>query len=136
MAARCARRHIHGGGAYAPPPCMWFHLCLRFSLSFFHCASLGSLSFFLVVGAKEGSFARMGPAWPGTLAPERQVQGVWGTGSPREYHLGSQTRQKSPKVTFFSESWAYAALFPAAGAFFSTFLHFLVFLVCQKHEET
>ena len=38
--------------------------------------------FFLVVGAKEGSFARMGPAWPGTLAPERQVQGVWGAGSP------------------------------------------------------
>ena len=24
----------------------------------------------------------MGPAWPGTLAPERQVQGVWGAGSP------------------------------------------------------
>ncbi len=39
--------------------------------------------FVLVVGfLKEGTFAGIGPAWPGTLAPERQVQGVWGAGSP------------------------------------------------------
>ena len=49
----------------------------------FHCVSLAFfVSFVLVVGAKEGNFARMGPAWPGALAPERQVQGVWGAGSP------------------------------------------------------
>ena len=35
---------------------------------------------------------------------------------------------------FFSELWSSRALFPAAGAFFSTCLHFLVFLGCQKHD--
>ncbi len=41
----------------------------------FLCALEGDL-------CQNGTSARMGPARNGTLAPERQVQGVWGAGSP------------------------------------------------------
>ena len=65
-------------------------------------------------------------AWdPGARAPGPGGLGGWKP--PREYHLGSQTRQKVPTSLVFSELLAYAALFPAAGAFFSTFWHFLDF---------
>ena len=79
MAARFARRHIHGSGASRR-----FHVCGSIYVVSFD--SLFALSFFSLLFsflcALPGTFATMGPAWPGTLAPERQVQGVWGAGSP------------------------------------------------------
>ncbi len=63
-------------------------------------SSLFALSFFSLLFsflcALPGTFATMGPAWPGTLAPERQVQGVWGAGSP-------------PGNVEYYKLWAYAA---------------------------
>ena len=82
MAARCARRHIHGSGASRR-----FHVCgsiyvFSFLCLFFIVYPSVLCLFFLVVGAKDRTFATMGLAWHGTLAPERQVQGDWGAGSP------------------------------------------------------
>ena len=87
--------------------------------------------------ALPGTFATMGPAWPGTLAPERQVQGVWGAGSPPgNITLDPRLAKKSPKVSLFSELLAYAALFPAAGAFFPLFGTFWIFKVPKNMKES
>ena len=59
------------------PPCMW----RRAQRAAPFMSSLLFI-FFSLICALEGTFATMGPALHGTLAPERQVQGVWGAGSP------------------------------------------------------
>ena len=56
-------------------------------------SSLFALSFFSLLFsflcALPGTFATMGPAWPGTLAPERQVQGTLGEAPPGNVDITS-----------------------------------------------
>ena len=49
------------------------------------CMSSLFFIFFSLICALEGTFATMGPALHGTLAPEHQVQVVWGLEATREY---------------------------------------------------
>ena len=70
----------------APLPCIWRRAkrAAIYMLSLLILLFIVFLIVFFIVGLTflEGSFATMGPAWHGSLAPERQVQGVWGAGSP------------------------------------------------------
>ena len=56
--------------------------------------------------ALPGTFATMGPAWPGTLAPERQVQEGWGAGSPpgnidiTSYGLTRRLKESPPEKQY------------------------------------